>query len=156
MGGSYFIETLTNETEEEAYAYFRKIEDMGGVIPAIQNGYLQREIAEASFQYQREIDTRDRVIVGVNDFTLDEPVEIPILAMDPQGEERHLERLEEVRRTRDGRAAAGALRSLEAACRNGGNVMPLLLDAVNAYCTLGEIASVLRERFGDYQPPTRF
>ncbi|TMB98488.1 MAG: methylmalonyl-CoA mutase [Chloroflexi bacterium] len=151
MGGSYFLEALTKETEEEAYRYFDKIEDMGGVIAAIENGYLQREIADASFRYQREIDTQDRTIVGVNDYLLDEPVEIPILQMDPQGEARQIERLNQLRRSRDGREAARTLTSLASACRDGKNVMPYLLDAVQAYCTLGEMCDVMREVFGVYQ-----
>jgi methylmalonyl-CoA mutase N-terminal domain/subunit len=151
MGGSFFIEALTKETEDEAYDYFRKIEDMGGVIPAIENGYLQREIADASFQYQREIDDRQRVIVGVNDYVMDEPIQIPILEMDPQGEERQVARLRELRRTRDNRETTRTLRGLEQSCRNGDNVMPHLLDAVNAYATLQEMCDVMRDAFGVYQ-----
>jgi methylmalonyl-CoA mutase N-terminal domain/subunit len=151
MGGSYFLEALTNETEEDAYRYFHRIEDMGGVIPAIENGYLQREIADASFDYQRRIDTNEYVVVGVNDYVMDESVEIPILAMDPQGEERQIERLNELRRARDNREATQALRALEAACRDGENVMPRLIDAVNAYCTLQEMCDVMRDVFGVYQ-----
>jgi methylmalonyl-CoA mutase N-terminal domain/subunit len=151
MGGSYFLEALTNETEADAYRYFHKIEDMGGVIPAIENGYLQREIADASFDYQRRIDTNDYVVVGVNDYVMDEPVEIPILEMDPQGEQRQIDRLNELRRSRDNREASRALRALESACRDGQNVMPLLLDAVNASCTLQEMCDVMRDVFGVYQ-----
>src|SRR2546425_6897270 len=105
LGGSYLVEELTKETEDDAYAYFHKIEDIGGVIPAIENGYLQREIAESAFRYQRQIDAKDRIIVGVNDFVTDEPIEIPILAMDPQGEDRQIERLNRLRRERDNREA---------------------------------------------------
>jgi methylmalonyl-CoA mutase N-terminal domain/subunit len=151
LGGSYFLEALTNETESDAYKYFHKIEDMGGVVPAIENGYLQREIADASFDYQRRIDTNDYVVVGVNDYVMDEPIEIPILEMDPQGEERQIERLRELRRSRDNRESSRTLQALEAACRNGENVMPHLLDAVNAYCTLQEMTDVMRDVFGVYQ-----
>jgi len=151
MGGSYFLEALTKETEDEAYGYFHKIEDIGGVIPAIESGYLQREIADAAFRYQREIDTRERVIVGVNDYVMDEPVEVPILEMDPEGEKRQLERLHRVRRERDAREAARSLKALESACREDENVMPRLIDAVNAYCTLGEMCDVMRDVFGVYQ-----
>jgi methylmalonyl-CoA mutase, N-terminal domain len=151
MGGSYFLETLTKETEDEAYNYFHKIEDIGGVIPAIENGYLQREIAEASYRYQIEIDRGERVIVGVNEYVMDDPIEVPILEMDPEGEKRQIERLNRIRRQRDGREAARSLKALESACRNGENVMPLLLDAVNAYCTLGEMCDVMRDVFGVYQ-----
>jgi len=151
VGGSFFLEALTKETEDEAYDYFRKIEDMGGVIPAIQNGYLQREIADASFRYQREIDEGQRVIVGVNEYVMDEPIDIPILQMDPRGEERQVARLRQLRRSRDGREAARCLQALETACRGGDNVMPYLLDAVNAYCTLQEMCDVMRDVFGVYQ-----
>ncbi len=151
LGGSYFVESLTNETEADAYRYFHKIEDMGGVIPAIENGYLQREIADASFDYQRRIDTNEQVIVGVNDYVMDEPVEIPILEMDPQGEQRQIDRLNDLRRSRDNREATRMLKALETACRNGDNVMPYLLDAVNAYCTLQEMCDVMRDVFGVYQ-----
>jgi methylmalonyl-CoA mutase N-terminal domain/subunit len=151
MGGSYFLETLTKETEDETYEYFHKIEDIGGVIPAIENGYLQREIAEASYRYQIEIDRRERIIVGVNDYVMDDPIEVPILEMDPEGERRQIDRLNRIRRERDGREAARSLKALESACRDGENVMPRLLEAVNAYCTLGEMCDVMRDVFGIYQ-----
>ena len=151
LGGSFFTEALTKETEDEAYAYFHRIEDLGGVIPAIESGFLQREIAEASYRYQREIDTRERVIVGVNEYVLDEPLQIPILEMDPQGEELQVERLRRLRRERDNREATRCLKALETACRGQENVMPYLLDAVNAYCTLGETCDVMREVFGEYK-----
>jgi len=151
LGGSYFVEALTKETEDDAYRYFHKIEDIGGVIPAIENGYLQREIAEASYIYQTEIDKKERVIVGVNEYVLDDPIEVPIMAMDPDGERRQIERLNRVRRERDGREAARCLQALESTCRKGENVMPRLLDAVNAYCTLGELTDVMRDVFGVYQ-----
>jgi methylmalonyl-CoA mutase N-terminal domain/subunit len=151
LGGSYFVEQLTDETEKAAYEYFRKIEDLGGVIRAIEDGFFQREIADASFRYQREIDDHERTIVGVNDYVMDEPLEIPILDMDPQGYDRQVERLADVRRTRDNRETARTLKALESALRSGENVMPYLLDAVNAYATLQECCDVMREVFGAYQ-----
>jgi methylmalonyl-CoA mutase, N-terminal domain len=151
LGGSRFVEALTNETEADAYAYFRKIEDLGGVIPAIENGFFQREIADASFRYQREIDDHQRTIVGVNEYVMDEPIEIPILDMDPQGYDRQVERLATMRRERDNRESTRTLRALEQACRDGQNVMPPLLDAVSAYCTLQEMTDVMRDVFGEYQ-----
>jgi methylmalonyl-CoA mutase N-terminal domain/subunit len=150
MGGSYFLEELTNQTEAEAYAYFRKVEDLGGVIPAIDDGFFQREIAEAAYQYQREIDQHERTIVGVNEYVMDEPLEIPILDMDPQGYDRQLARLEKLRRTRDNRETTRTLKALEGALRNGDNVMPYLLDAVNADATLQECCDVMREVLGVY------
>jgi methylmalonyl-CoA mutase N-terminal domain/subunit len=151
LGGSFFTEALTNETEEETRAYLRRIEDLGGVIPAIESGFFQREIAESAYRYQREIDSRQRLIVGVNEYTLDEPLEIPILAMDAEGERRQVERLRRLRRERDDREAARRLKAVENACRDGENIMPHLVDAVNASCTLGEICSVMRDVFGAYQ-----
>jgi methylmalonyl-CoA mutase N-terminal domain/subunit len=151
LGGSYFIEKLTDDTEAEAYAYFRKVEDIGGVIPAIEDGFFQREIAEASFRYQREIDTHERTIVGVNEYVMDEPLEIPILDMDPQGYGRQVQRLDDLRRTRDNRETTRTLKALESALRNGENVMPHLLDAVRADATLQECCDVMREVFGAYQ-----
>jgi len=150
LGGSFFAEALTKESEEEAYAYFHRIEDLGGVIPAIESGFFQREIAEASYRYQREIDSRERVIVGVNEYVLDEPLEIPILEMDAEGEQRQVERLRRLRRERDSREAARCLKAVEKACRDEENVMPYLVDAVNACCTLGEICDVMRDVFGAY------
>jgi len=153
LGGSYLVEALTQELEEEARAYFRRIEDLGGVIPAIRMGFFQREIAEASYRYQREVDEGRRVVVGVNRYVLDEPIEIPILRVDPTGEgyRRQVERLRQLRRERDNREVVRCLRRLEQACRGQENVMPHLIEAVKAYCTLGEICDVMREVFGVYQ-----
>jgi len=151
LGGSFFTEALTKETEDEAHAYFHRIEDLGGVLPAIESGFFQREIADASFQYQSEIDSRQRVIVGVNEYVLDEPLEIPVLQMDPQGEERQVKRLQRLRRERDNREATRCLKALEKACHDSENVMPYLLEAVNSYCTLGEVCNVMRDVFGEYR-----
>jgi methylmalonyl-CoA mutase N-terminal domain/subunit len=150
LGGSWFVEQLTDATEAEAYAYFRRIEDVGGVLPAVENGFFQREIAEASFRYQQETDRHERTVVGVNDFVVDQPVEIPILDMDPQGYARQVERLQELRRSRDNRATTQALRRLEQACRSDENVMPVLIDAVTADATLQECCDVMRDVFGAY------
>jgi len=150
LGGSYFVETLTDETETAARAYFRKVEDLGGVIPAIEDGFFQREIADAAYVYQREIDLNERTIVGVNDYVMDEPLEIPILDMDPQGYDRQIERLSEIRRSRDDRETARTLKALEGALRNGDNVMPFLLDAVRADATLQECCDVMRDVLGVY------
>ncbi|MBM3138683.1 MAG: methylmalonyl-CoA mutase [Chloroflexi bacterium] len=149
LGGSYFVESLTNEMERRCLEYFEEIERRGGVLPAIEAGFFQSEIADASERYQREIERRERVIVGVNDFAIDEPLEIPILQMDPQGEARHLERLRRVRATRDPDRARRALRDLEGATRDGENVMPYLIEAAHAYCTVGEICNLWRRVFGE-------
>jgi len=150
LGGSWLIEKLTDETEADAYRYFAQIDDVGGVLPAIESGFFQREIADASFRYQREIERHERTIVGVNDYVMAEPLEIPILAMDPEGYDRQVRRLQELRRSRDGRATARTLRRLEQACRGDENVMPHLIDAVKAQATLQECCDVMRAVFGAY------
>jgi len=153
LGGSYFVEKLTDEMEAEARTYMRRIDDLGGAAAAIETGYMQREIAESAYRYQREIDAKQRVIVGVNEYQSGEAVEIPILRHDPEGEARQRARLRRLRAERDGREVARTLAALTAACREGTNVMPALLDAARAYATLGEICDVMREVFGLYREP---
>jgi methylmalonyl-CoA mutase N-terminal domain/subunit len=140
--------------EEETYGYFEKIEALGGVIPAIERGFLQREIAEAAYRYQMEIDTHRRVVVGVNELTEDEPVRIPLLQMDPEGFERQVARLEQVRRERDNEEVGVTLDALRQAASTTENTMPYILSCVRAYATLGEIMGVFREVFGEYREPT--
>ena len=155
LGGSYMVESLTSDIEREAYEYFARIEDLGGMIPALEGGFPQREIAEASYRFDRELADGERTIVGVTDYAVDEPIEIPILKFDPAGEARHLERLERVRATRDAAAARQALAQLAEACGDPQeNVMPYLIDAANAYCTLGEITNTMRSALGEYEQPT--
>jgi methylmalonyl-CoA mutase N-terminal domain/subunit len=154
LAGSYFVEALTNRMEEEAYDYFRKIEALGGVIPALEKGFFQREIAEAAYRYQMEIDTHQRVIVGINEYEEDKPLTIPLLEMDPEGYERQVARLERVRRERDSERVGVTLEALRQAARGSENTMPCILDCVRAYATLGEIMGVFREVFGEYREPT--
>ena len=152
LGGSYFVESLTNEIERDAYEYFRRIEDLGGMIAALETGFPQREIAEASYRFQREVVEQQRTIVGVNDFQIDEPIEIPILKIDPQGSQRHVERLRRVRAERDAETAEQSLQRLANACADDReNTMPYILDAVKAHCTLGEICNRMRDVLGEYQ-----
>ena len=152
LGGSYFIEQLTNEMERDVREYFRKIEALGGVIPALDAGFFQREIADAAYRYQQEISARQRTIVGVTDYVSEEAPEIPILRIDPDGEHRHLERLQRLRAERDADQTQRALLRLRTACRDeSANTMPYILDAVQASCTLGEVMDVMREEFGDYR-----
>ncbi len=150
LGGSYFVESLTDEIEADARAYIDRIEDLGGAVDAIESGYMQREIAESAYRHQSEVDRGERVIVGVNEYVSGGPVEIPILEHDPQGEARQRERLRQVRAGRDGRALTAAMRDVETACRSGTNVMPALIDAVRAHATLGELCDVMRGVFGLY------
>ena len=152
LGGSWFVERLTADIERDALDYIEKIEALGGVIPAIESGYLQKEIADASARFQREVDTRDRIIVGVNEYVLDEPKEIPILRMDPEGEQRHLARLKKHRAERDPERWAAAMQALENASRDPkANTMPYILDAVNAGATVGEVCNMWRRVFGEYR-----
>ena len=152
LGGSWFVERLTADIERDALDYIEKIEALGGVIPAIESGYLQKEIADASARFQREVDTRDRIIVGVNEYIIDEPKEIPILRMDPEGEQRHLARLKKHRAERDPERWAAAMQALENASRDPkANTMPYILDAVNAGATVGEVCNMWRRVFGEYR-----
>jgi methylmalonyl-CoA mutase N-terminal domain/subunit len=154
LAGSYFVEALTDRMEQETYEYFRQIEARGGVIPALEKGFFQREIAEAAYRYQMEIDTHQRTVVGVNEYTEDARVRIPLLEMDPEGYERQVARLERVRRERHNERVGATLDSLREAARGTENTMPFILDCVRAYATLGEIMGVFREVFGEYREPT--
>ncbi len=157
LAGSYVVEALTDQMEQEAYDYFRAIEARGGVMPAIEDGFFQREIAESAFRYQQEIDRGERTIVGVNDYASGEPPAIPLLSMDPQGYERQVARLRRVRAERDNRAVKASLARLgEAAHDARSNLMEPILEAVCAYATLGEITDVFREVFGEYEEPVYF
>lgn len=152
LGGSFMVEALTNKMEEACYNYLDRIDSLGGVIPAIEKGFFQREIAEAAYRYQQEIDSRERIIVGLNDYVIDEPLTIPILQMDEEGEKRHLERLDRVRRERIARDVSERLGEIKRAAQGSENLMPHILEAVRSYATLGEICGVLREVFGEYRP----
>ena len=154
LGGSFFVEAQTDRIEKQARDYFRRIEDLGGVIPAIEKGFFQSEISDAAYRYQREIDEGVRKIVGVNAYAEDKPLAIPILQMDPQGYQRQVTRLEEVRRTRDAGRVGQTLDRLRIACQGTENTMPFILDAVRAYATLGEIVQVMKDTFGRYEEPT--
>ncbi|MDX2078804.1 MAG: methylmalonyl-CoA mutase family protein [bacterium] len=153
LGGSYFVETLTNQTEKAVYDYFRRIEEMGGVLPAIENGFFQQEIADASYRNQLELDRDERTFVGVNKYVSDETPSIPILEMDPRGYQRQVERLNKLRQERDNEAVNVALNALRRASEANENVMPYLIDCAKAYATLGEMTDIMREVFGLYQEP---
>jgi methylmalonyl-CoA mutase N-terminal domain/subunit len=154
LGGSYFVEALTDEMERLANAYFRQIELAGGILSAIEDGFFQREITEASLRYQREVEAGKRLIVGVNAFMSGETARVPILRVDQEGLRTQLTRLNEVRRTRDNRAVNSALMQVGlAARREGVNLMPPILHAVREYATLQEVMDVLRDVWGAYQEP---
>ena len=154
LGGSFFVENQTNRIEKQAYDYFRRVEELGGVLPAIEKGFFQSEIADAAYRYQREIDEDIRKIVGINAYREDKGYEIPILRMDPEGYRRQLKRLETLRKERDNGRAGQALDRLRIACEGTENMMPHIMEAVKAYATLGEIVDVMREVFGTYQEPS--
>ena len=152
LGGSYFVEKLTSEMEKDVLDYFDKIEALGGVIPAIETGFFQKEIADASARFQFEVDTRDRIVVGVNEYLMDEQPDIPILKFDPEGEKRHLARLKKHKAERDATKHAAALAALEGASRDARtNTMPYIIDAVNAGATVGEVCNLWRRVFGEYK-----
>jgi methylmalonyl-CoA mutase N-terminal domain/subunit len=153
LGGSFFVEAQTSHMEQQAYEYFRRIEELGGMLPAIDKGFFQSEISDAAYQYQREIDQGLRKIVGVNAYDDQKPVKIPILEMDPQGYQRQVARLKKVRTNRDQGRVGQTLDRLRIACQGTENTMPYILEAVHAYATLGEIIDVMRDEFGVYQEP---
>jgi len=154
LGGSYFVEAYTNRMEAQARDYFRRIEDLGGVLPAIAKGFFQKEISDAAYVYQREIDSHARTIVGVNDHLDDKPIAIPILEMDPGGYDRQVKRLQALRCERDNGRVGQRLDRLRLACQGTENSMPHILECVRAYATLGEIVGVMKEAFGVYEEPT--
>lgn len=154
LGGSFFVEALTNRIEAQAYDYFRRIEELGGVLPAIDKGFFQSEISDAAYRYQLEIDQGIRKIVGVNAYQDNKPISIPILEMDPRGYKRQIARLKQVRASRDQGRVGQTLDRLRIACRGTENTMPYILEAVRSYATLGEIVDVMKEVFGKYEEPT--
>ena len=156
LGGSYFIEALTDQTERAAMEYIERIESLGGVLPCILNGFFQREIAESAYRYQQEIDMHKRTIVGVNDYIVEEDIRVPTLYIDRVAEKAHLERLLRVRKERNSIAVQRALDNLRRVAEGNENTMPAIIEAVKAYATLGEIMDVFRGVFGDYMEPAVF
>ena len=156
LGGSYFVESMTNQIEAAAYEYFRRIDDVGGVMTALETGFLQREIADASYLYQMEEDRKERITVGVNEHCTDDALEIPLLRVDREGEKRQVDRLNEIRQARDNQDVAEKLLALEQAAKGTDNLMPLIIEAAKAYATVGEMMDVLRGVFGEYQPSWGF
>ena len=154
LAGSYFIESMTDELEAKAVEYIDRIDKLGGAVKAIETGYQQREIHDAAFRYQRAIETRQQIIVGVNDFTVEEDHHDELLKVDLALEKRQKERVAGVRAERNQVAAQAACDRVGQVARDGGNLMPAIIDAVRAYVTLGEISDALRNEFGEYRPPT--
>ncbi|HET7555852.1 MAG TPA: methylmalonyl-CoA mutase family protein [Gaiellaceae bacterium] len=151
LGGSYYLEGLTNRLEAEAYDYFERIEKLGGVIPAIEENFQQREIAEASFRYQAEVEAKQRVVVGVNRYELEDEAEIEILRIDPALEQKQVARVQALRERRDSGAAERTLARLKQGAEGDENLMPLLIEASRAYVTMGEMCDALRETWGTWR-----
>jgi methylmalonyl-CoA mutase N-terminal domain/subunit len=153
LGGSWVLEALTDKMEKDAFTYIHRIDELGGIIRAIEIGYPQKEIADAAYRYQQQLDTGEKVIVGVNKYAVPEERPMEILKIHPEVEQRQIERVRKVKRERDQALARERLGGVHAAARNGDNLMPHLIEAVKAYCTLGEISDVYREVFGVYRDP---
>ncbi len=156
LGGSYFLEALTDRMEEEAVGYLRRIDDMGGIIQAVERGFPQKEIADAAYRFQKQVEEGRRTIVGVNRFGGEEEIPIPMLKIDPEIERRQTERVREVRARRDAASWERSISALRDACMSDRNLVPYVLDAVRAYATLGEISDVFREAYGIYREPAVF
>jgi len=154
LGGSYYLESLTEKMEQEALEYFRKIDAMGGMVASIEKGFPQREIQDSAYHYQKAVERGEQVIVGVNKYAMtDEPSEVPILVIDESVRTHQVERLEQTRTRRDAGAVANVLDKLKTAARKNENTMPATIEAVRAYATLGEICSALRDVYGIYEEP---
>jgi methylmalonyl-CoA mutase N-terminal domain/subunit len=151
LAGSYFVEKLTRDLEEEALAYFDAIDRMGGMVAAIENGFPQREVAESAYKFQQAVEQRDRIIVGVNAFVAEDEEPIGTLYIDETAAERQLAKLQDLRATRNNTRVRQALEDLKAAARGSANTMPLLIEAVRAYATVGEMCDALREVWGEYE-----
>ena len=156
LGGSYYLEWLTDDMERQSRDYFDRIESLGGVVSAIEKGFFQKEIAAAAYKYQQEIDNNERTVVGVNEFTSNEPVEIPILEMDPEGFERQCKRLKNLRSSRNKARHEASLTAIEKAAEGDENLMPHFIEAAKAKATLGEMCDVLRGVFGEYREGSDF
>src|SRR5437879_4199063 len=151
LGGSYFVESLTSEIEERAEEYIRKIDAFGGVLGAIETGYVQREVQQAAYEYQRAVEAGNQTVVGVNRYVVEGAPSLPLLRIDPEIERAQVERLQKLRRRRDGARATAALKQVEATARSESNLMPAILDAAKAHATVGEISDAMRRVFGEYQ-----
>ncbi|MEM3703311.1 MAG: methylmalonyl-CoA mutase family protein [Candidatus Bathyarchaeia archaeon] len=157
LGGSYYVEYLTNQIEEKAAKYIEQIDEIGGAVEAIEKGFMQREIMESAYRYQKEVESKKRIVVGVNEFVSEEKTPIKILRIDPKIEKKLVERLNEIKRQRNNVKVREVLDNLRKAAENENvNLMPLIIQAVKEYATLGEICDTLREVFGEYKPLSTF
>jgi methylmalonyl-CoA mutase N-terminal domain/subunit len=156
LGGSYFIEALTNQMEEEALAYIRKIDEMGGMVEALDRHYPQMEIADSAYKFQQQIDRGEKTMVGVNKYVTGEPPPVEILKIDPELEAKQIARLHQVKNDRNNKKVRECLERLGEACVNNENVMPFLIQAVKEYASLQECCDVYRKVFGRYRDPGIF
>ena len=157
LGGSYFVESLTDRMEKEANEIFEQIDSIGGVIPAIEAGYFQKEIADAAYRYQKEIERKEKFIVGVNEFIEnDEQIDIPILLISPEVEVTQKKRLSDLRQSRNEELVKKSLEDIKSASMNGNNLMPVLIKAAQNYVTLGEMINEMKEIFGTYEEASVF
>ena len=156
LGGSWYIESLTNDLESQALDYINRIDDMGGAVAAIENGFQMREIGDAAYRHRQEVESGDRIIVGVNRYNTEEPPVEGLMRVDEEAARQQIARLERLRRERDGSAAQSALSRLADAARSDANTVPAILECVEAYCTLGEMSGVLREAFGEQEELAAF
>ncbi|MFO7878399.1 MAG: methylmalonyl-CoA mutase family protein [Desulfovermiculus sp.] len=151
FGGSYLMEELTDKIEHESWSLMQKIEDMGGVIPAIEQGFIQRQIEDSAYDYQMKVENKERIVVGANEFQSTEDIKVPLLRIDPEVEKAQVERVQAVREKRDNDQIQNTLNALRQAAQSETNVMPSIVDAVKAYATIGEICDVMREVFGEHR-----
>jgi len=156
LAGSYFVESLTNRMEQMALEYINKIDDMGGILKAIELGYPQKEIADAAYAYQKQVDDGEKIVVGVNKYQMDDSLPIELLRIDEVVEKRQLQRLQKVKDTRDSAKVQNCLQAIETASKNGENLMPHLLEAVKSYVSQQEICDTWRRVFGRYTDPGMF
>jgi methylmalonyl-CoA mutase N-terminal domain/subunit len=157
LGGSWFIESLTDQIEQEAEKYFGEIESIGGVIPAIESGYFQREISIAASNYQRKIDDKKLIHVGVNDFKNEnEEIQIPILEISADVEKKQIKALEKLKHERDENIAREALSKIKEACKNNLNIMVPIIEAAKSHVTMGEIVEIMKTEFGEWQETAVF
>lgn len=153
LAGSYFIESLTNEMEEKAWDYIHKIDDMGGMVKAIEKGFPQMEISDAAYNFQKQIDAQEKIMIGVNKYQTEEDVEIPFVDIDDRVEREQIARLSDVKRRRDNKKVAECLKDIKSACQKGDNVMPFCIEAVKSLASVQEICDVYREVYGEYRDP---
>ena len=151
LGGSYYVEALTNTFEEEILKYIDKIEKMGGAVRAIENGFFQKEIAENAFKQQKEIESGERVIVGLNKYRIEEEVPIKMFKVDPNIQKKQMDRLKEVKKNRNNDRVKKILKNIKDSANDGENIVPSILNAVKEYATIGEITDSLKDIFGEHR-----